>query len=373
MACVTSRPPVSSRRNNFDVLRLGAALLVVATHSFAVVDQPEPASILDASRGTWGHFGVLIFFSISGYLIAQSWDRDPAPGRYLTKRASRIFPALAVMTIVTVAVFGPLTTDVTLREYVTSPNTWLYPIVKTALFIPGNVDPPGIFHAVPYDGVNPSLWTLPVEFTCYTVLMLVLLSRLRPLVATIALTVVTTALSEPALWAATPLAAITGNALFSQSILVMATFFGGAALYQARARIRLNAGVAAIALVALVAAGFTPWGGLAVPFLMPYVVLSVALALPVLPLGRLRGWDLSYAVYLYGFPVQQYVVHLTGTDSALVVFLVATAALLPIAALSWRFVEKPALEWGRSRGRRVPLANGAAARRIEDATTSDSA
>ncbi|HET8958572.1 MAG TPA: acyltransferase [Microcella sp.] len=350
---MTSRPPVPSRLNNFDVLRLGAALLVVGTHSFAVVAQPEPASILDASRGTWGHFGVLIFFSISGYLIAQSWQRDPLAGRYMLKRASRIFPALAVMTVITAAVFGPLTTDVTLREYVASPNTWLYPIVKTALFVPGNVDPPGIFHAVPYDGVNPSLWTLPVEFTCYTVLMIVLLTRVPPLVATIALTVGATALSEPALWAATPLAGLTANALFSQSILVMATFFGGAALYLARARIPLHAGVAALALIALVLVGFTPWGGLAVPFLMPYVVLSAALALPVLPLGRLRGWDLSYAVYLYGFPVQQYVVHLTQTDSALVVFILATVALIPIAALSWRYVEKPALEWGRRRLRRV--------------------
>lgn len=349
MASVTSSPPAASRVNNFDILRLGAALMVVATHSFAVVDQPEPASILDASRGTWGHFGVLIFFSISGYLIAQSWERDPVAGRYLLKRATRIFPALFIMTVATVALFGPLTTDVSAREYVTSPNTWLYPIVKTALFIPGNVDPPGIFHATPYEGVNPSLWTLPVEFTCYTVLMVVLLTRLPPLLVTGALTVAAAALSEPALWAATPLASLTANALFSQSILVMATFFGGALLYQARQRIPLNAVAAAVVLAVLVIAGFTPWGGLLVPFLMPYVVLSAALALPVVPLGRARGWDLSYAVYLYGFPVQQYVVHLTQTESALIVFVLATVALLPIAALSWRYVEKPALAWGRRR------------------------
>ncbi len=346
---VTSTLPPDHRANNFDVLRLIAAVLVVLTHSFAVVGLAEPAAVLNPAGGTWGGVGVLVFFSISGYLIAQSWHRDPSPGRYLLRRSSRIFPALAVMTVVTAAVLGPLTTDVSLRAYASDPNTWLYPIVKTLLFVPGDVDPPGIFAGLPYDGVNPSLWTLPVEFACYTLLMVVLLLRLPPLWATGMLTLGAAALSVPALWAWTPLGAVIGSALFGQVILVVGTFFGGALLFHLRDRVRLHPVGALVGAAAIVVAGLVPGGVALTPLLYPYVVLSIALAVPVLPLRWLRGWDLSYAIYLYGFPIQQLVVHLTGTDSPWVVLGLAMLLLAPIAALSWNLVEAPALRWARGR------------------------
>ena len=76
----------TSRHNNFDILRLSAAIMVVSSHSFAAVRENQPPSFLDPFGNAWSYLGVLIFFSISGYLIAQSWIRDPSPGRYLARR-----------------------------------------------------------------------------------------------------------------------------------------------------------------------------------------------------------------------------------------------------------------------------------------------
>jgi peptidoglycan/LPS O-acetylase OafA/YrhL len=338
----------TSRHNNFDILRLSAAIMVVSSHSFAAINEYQPSSFLDPFGNAWSYLGVLIFFSISGYLIAQSWVRDPSPGRYFAKRGSRIFPALLVATAFTSLVLGVFTTNVNLLEYFGSPNTWLYPIVKTLLFIPGNVDPPGIFHDTPTGLVNPSLWTLPVEFACYVAIMVALLARAPAwrLTATGLGAVMGGALSVQPIWSSTPLAPLTDHAVFNYAIVLATAFFTGAflSLCVARWGWRFSPIVAALFAVVLVLASHIPSGSVLLPLFAPYIVLTLALGVPAVPLGRLRGWDLSYAVYLYGFPIQQVIVQVTHTTSALLVFGLAVAILIPLAALSWRFVERPSLE-----------------------------
>jgi peptidoglycan/LPS O-acetylase OafA/YrhL len=56
------------------------------------------------------------------------------------------------------------------------------------------------------------------------------------------------------------------------------------------------------------------------------------------------GRDWSYGTYLYAFPVQQFVLWISNkTLGPYELFVLAFAATLPCAALSWRFVEQPAL------------------------------
>lgn len=353
------QPPRARRDNNFDVLRLLAAALVLLSHSFAVVGITEPSAILDPSGGSWGHVGVLIFFSISGYLIAQSWTGDPSPGRYLIKRVFRIIPALAVMTVATAFVLGPLTTNVSMRDYFGSSHTWLYPVVKTLLFVPGNVDPPGIFAGNPWVGANPSLWTLPVEFLCYLLVMALLSVRVLRVATCATVVVAGTLLSQPGLWAGTPLDRYVTNAGINESLIVIAAFFTGTLLFLFREKIRLRLTVALAFLVVLVVFELIHWAGFLTPVLFPYVVLTAALTAPVVPLGRFRGWDLSYATYLYGFPLQQLVVSVTNTREPYAVFGLVFVIIAVVAAASWRWIERPMLALGkrivrRSRDRRRP-------------------
>jgi len=148
--------------NSFDLLRLVAAVLVVISHQFALLGKAEPHVF---GNTTLGFFGVIIFFVLSGWLISQSWVRDPEPRRFLLKRCLRIFPALLVIVLFTVLVIGPITTSLSFSEYLKEPLTWNY--LRTALL---NVQHylPGVFENLPYRGVvNGSLWTLPIEFVMY--------------------------------------------------------------------------------------------------------------------------------------------------------------------------------------------------------------
>jgi peptidoglycan/LPS O-acetylase OafA/YrhL len=64
--------------------------------------------------------------------------------------------------------------------------------------------------------------------------------------------------------------------------------------------------------------------------------------LPVIPAARFG--DLSYGLYIYGWPVEQAVMWLYGGHAAWwQVFLIAVPATAALAFLSWHLVERPIL------------------------------
>src|SRR5665213_1599973 len=97
--------------NNFDLLRLFAALLVFWFHALVFTGRPAP---LLFSWVTPGPLGVYVFFLISGYLVSKSWQSDPHAGRFLARGSLRIFPALVVLTTL---ILGPALTTLPLTEY----------------------------------------------------------------------------------------------------------------------------------------------------------------------------------------------------------------------------------------------------------------
>jgi hypothetical protein len=151
--------------NNFDLLRLFAALLVLWSHAHTLAGRPEPLLL---SWATLGPVGVFIFFVISGYLVSISWNADPNIGRFLARRLLRLIPALIVVILLSMFVLGPLVTTLPLADYFSHPHFSLY-LLNIVLHPVYSL--PGVFEhmRVPY-AVNGSLWSLPVEFLMYLVL-----------------------------------------------------------------------------------------------------------------------------------------------------------------------------------------------------------
>lgn len=161
----------SSRVNNFDLIRLFAATVVITEHSFVLAS--GKATNAASAAGT---FGVAIFFSLSGYLIAKSWLRDPSPIRFLTKRFLRIMPALVATTLLAAFLLGPVVTTLRFGEYLKHPATWNY-VINNARMFPITHKLPGVFISNPFPAsVNISLWTLPIEALAYSAALVLGLS-----------------------------------------------------------------------------------------------------------------------------------------------------------------------------------------------------
>ncbi len=71
-----------------------------------------------------------------------------------------------------------------------------------------------------------------------------------------------------------------------------------------------------------------------------FSVLPVVVRLPKIP-------DISYGVYLWGWPVQQTVVNLLPTMGYRGSLLVTYTTVCTLALISWFLVEKPSIQFGK--------------------------
>jgi peptidoglycan/LPS O-acetylase OafA/YrhL len=330
------------RRNNFDVLRLLAASFVLFSHSYALTANAEPFA--GVSGWTFGEIGVVMFFAMSGFLIAKSWSEQPRLRPFAVKRGLRLLPALVVAVSVTVFVIGPLFTVLPISSYFADPTTWVY-LVRCSLLITFFGTLPGVFEDNPYpDAVNGSLWTLPVEACCYAMAAALgsigLLRRSRVLVAFSAVLVLCVTPLSPISIA--PAGGTTGGNL-TLVIMLGATFVLGSLAYSIRARLHLSW----IILVLLMVLWIATWGG---GWTTATGVLAIAFAVLVLAF-RTPAWlrrltahgDVSYGIYVYAFPVQQSVAAIWPSVSPLLMFAIAYPVTYGLAFVSWRLVERPAL------------------------------
>ena len=115
----------SSGRNNFNLIRLFAAWLVIYGHAWAITGSAGGDLVTHLTRFKFaGGVAVDVFFFISGYLIAQSWERSSDGVDFAAKRLGRIYPGLVVATLFSIVLVGAAMTTWSQADYWSSPVTW---------------------------------------------------------------------------------------------------------------------------------------------------------------------------------------------------------------------------------------------------------
>lgn len=337
------------RHNNFDALRVMAALMVIHGHGWVLAGFQGP--------GLWGvpfgRVGLDVFFSISGYLVTASWERTPRLPAFLAKRVLRIFPGLAACVLLTVLVMGPLATRLPLADYATDHRTFLY-LANIALL--NELFLPGVFEGMGERGaVNGSLWSLLPEFACYlsVPLLAVVAGRRRPAVLAV-LAFLIGGLGVYLFYGYAGPAPRLYNVDLKYAFVEVPFFFIGGALQLLERRFgdrlwRADACLLFFSGNYFISTWFGWWN---LPFewlTVPYMVLCFGrMSLPVIRRAGRFG-DLSFGLYLYAFPVQQLV--LAFLPGAAFPVLLCTAITAGLAFLSWHLVERPALRLRRGTGR----------------------
>jgi len=293
---------------------------------------------------------VKVFFAISGYLVTESYCRQPFAGRFALRRAARIWPGLLVNGLVCALLLGPLVTALPLAEYFTSAGLPRF-LFKIAVLDPGPLNLPGVLFADTTVGllINGSLWTLRYEVMMYAMVLLLAAARLLRLGSAVALV----GLGLVAVYFEERLAPF-GD--LGEWAWLVGFFAAGMAVRFLRDQLDFHWRYALLAAVALVL--FTWMGRLIMLFPLAGAYLAIWFARrydPALDYSRYVG-DLSYGIYIYGWPSEQLVMFLSGGHAVWWhVFFGSLAIALPLAWLSWRFVESPALRWAR-RGRGLVMA-----------------
>src|SRR5690349_23148622 len=97
-------PSDFSTRNNFNLVRLILAVMVVAYHIVVLSGGVSAAGVPELSLAA--QLGVQGFFVVSGFLVWESFARSPSLRVYAEKRARRLLPAY--VTVVVLCAIGAL-------------------------------------------------------------------------------------------------------------------------------------------------------------------------------------------------------------------------------------------------------------------------
>lgn len=335
----------TGRDNHFNLIRMIAAAGVLVSHAYPIALGPGTTEPLKPLLGvTLGTVCVYIFFVISGFFIAKSFDRSTSRTRFLEARALRLFPALIVVLLLTVLVAGVFVTEAPAAVFWSEAPVYVLRNLSLAFL---DYDLPGVFEATPYGPpINGSLWTLFYEVVCYGgVFALGLLGLLRRPKLFGAVFV-----GAAAVCVLAPHAPVPGRV--SQLALLGFPFLLGTALYVWRAWVPLHWSLLTAALCSAVLAHgtvlFAPLLVLALSYGVFWIGLMPAPAL----LAYNRLGDYSYGVYIYAFPLQQ-LLAAQGVVTPLSNMALAFPATLLCAVISWHLVEKPSL--ARVRPAPIPI------------------
>ncbi|UWQ90804.1 acyltransferase [Rhodobacteraceae bacterium M382] len=314
----------SPSSENLTLLRIVLAVAVIVSHAWPLAlgaGTGEPLEYLTGrSLGGWA---VGVFFFLSGLLITGSAERNDV-ARFWQARVCRIFPGLAVALIVTASLALASGASTNLQQL----TEW-YLRAITLVSIEHRI--PGAFALNPYpEVVNGPLWSLFHEVVAYALCAaFVLAGGTRRITLVIALVVVTTALA----WGHNVL-----PGRLSTFAPLFAAFSWGMAAYVFRDRIRVNL---FLALAGMTLALVLPWT--IVTGVVAGGLVLLALRCPIFPPMK----DVSYGLYIYGWPVAQTVVALLPGLSPEALAIISVIATYPLAWISWTYAESPGLTWRR--------------------------
>jgi peptidoglycan/LPS O-acetylase OafA/YrhL len=343
---------LDARENNFDILRLIAALGVMFGHSFWIQPaQGHPEPLLNYLGFEYsGSLSVYTFFFISGMLVTASYTRQRSAWTFLALRLARIYPALLACVLISAFVLYPALTSASKLHALTSAATVTYVIHTAGLFLTPIWTLPDLFeHNAIKGAMNLSLWTLALEAKCY---LLVLVFGLSGLLKRWWLTLLGTAAA--ALIFAYLLHIHYGPAR-DQGFFIMPPgysfyptifFLLGMAAYAARNRFYCHGTLAATSIGVFMLLRETRACQASL-----YVALCCSIlwfvSTPLLSRIKLKA-DLSYGIYLWAFPVQQVVESIFPNVDNYLGLTISIPICVTLAALSWFAIEKPAMKLARA-------------------------
>lgn len=342
---------VISRNNNFDLIRLLAALQVFLFHLKDYLGFVYPSKAFFSAIVFFP--GVPVFFVLSGFLIFSSYERNKKLMQYFKNRILRIFPALWVAFFVLFAVI-----------YFHGYQPSLFSLIKwtfaqLTLF---QYHHPAEIQT--YIGGNPNaaLWTIQVEFSFYIMVPLFfwLTSKTKSISMTWLLVILfilsyllnyymlsfqdlNGTMFAPMVDKVFPyLFYFLAGALSYLHFEKLKRFYIGKGLYWLGAYI-LYSFIAGIHFGVYRESYFLNGYSLIGFLILSQTVISLAFTFPDLSNRLLRGTDISYGIYIYHMIVIG-IFYKHGGYGDVSAFWPAVVITINVSILSWLIVEKPALK-----------------------------
>jgi len=332
--------------NNFDIIRIVFAWLVIISHSYVLLGDVGCDWLCEATDHyiNFSYFGVKGFITISGFLILKSLQRSPNALDYLWKRILRIYPGLIVVLLLSVG----------MAYLIYQPGNHYFSFKKEAFdYITNNLSLyhnqwriHGVFDQLSNTAINGSLWTMGFEFFFYLVLLCLFPIRKwsKLLKAIVLITILILLYGN--LYHLNTLKTIDFklrvDLIFELGAFFMTGAFWGLLDWNKIPQKNVLAIFSSIVLFLIIYTKINPiWLSLVWPYLVLYIGQgSSAMATWV----HQKVEDPSYGIYLYAFPVQQCIIYFFK-PSVTILLWSSTVVSFALGIASWKWIEKKMLRF----------------------------
>ncbi len=340
--------------NNFDMLRLFAALQVAYCHFSEHLELRSITGFTFICKVLAMFPGVPIFFFISGFLISRSFEHNTPILNYSMNRALRIFPALMVcglLSVLTITLSGYLkTVELDLTSYL----IWLVSQISFFQFYD-----PGFLAGYGIGQTNGSLWTIFIELQFYILIPLLYLSanklNTKPFFSVLVFILIIIFLIFHKIYyvhmdKSLPLYWLLGKTfapyvyMFLIGVFIQRNFNF---FYKYLANKFVFMLCLYIILYTFCDKYFSISKGNRLDptlyFLLCCAIFSFAFSFRALSAKVLKSYDISYGVYLYHMPVANLFIYL-GLTGKTVYFFVALCISLLMGTISFVYIERPMMK-----------------------------
>lgn len=331
-----------NKNNNFNVLRLSAALVVLYIHSYGLSGQvpDQMTTPIAYFIAQIGNLGVDMFFLISGFLVTRSYLSRKNIRAFLWARFLRIYPSLFFALLFSIFIVGWYDTQLETKNYLLHHRLPIFFLTNLSLY-KTELSLPGVFvDNVFKNSINGSLWTLPAEARLYLYVVLCgMLGLFSKRYRSILFACVMLGLY---LFYPEHIPLIADNDLYFYPAFL---FLIGSLFYINKAFIPANGWLVLVLLMLLVyTVYFLPeCKAIIYTLSLPYFVFWGAYNGSWLNVTNKLG-DYSYGLYIYAFPIQQFIISRSPDLSVDRFFVYSVLLALIPAILSWHLLEKPALK-----------------------------
>jgi peptidoglycan/LPS O-acetylase OafA/YrhL len=342
---------IALKQNNFDLVRLIAAIQVFFTHAIDHLDIQNPVINFLYYKILIFFPGVPIFFTVSGFLIYASYERNKDDlKKFYQNRILRIYPALIVCIFFTLLL---LWLDSTTNIFNVNLLSWLIAQITFFQFYT-----PDILRFWGVGTPNGSLWTISVEIQFYLLIPLIyfLFRSKNKWIIIFSFVFIFSLLNNIIFNDRSHLFGKLYN-LFIFKYLYY--FLFGVLAYKCWDFLHHIFIKRFVFITVLYTLYFVFFGNILKYDISSYFITSpftfiahVLLSLWTLSLAYtgvglsdrlLGGNDISYGVYIYHMPVVNYLVHHSYKNKALYLF-IAFMITLTLAFFSWKLVEEKMLK-----------------------------
>lgn len=335
------------RRNNFDLIRLLAALQVVYGHSLAHLK----------IENTLFHFsylkyfpGVPIFFTVSGFLIFWAYDRNPILKKYMINRSLRLYPALYICLALTIFMLLISSSG----KFINHKEFYAWILTQISFF---QFYTPDILRFWGVGTPNGSLWTIAVEVQFYILvpLLFLLFKLIKREILLLSLIIISIFLNF--IFSTIP-ENIFQKLTFVSIAPYLFNFLIGSLFYIYWDKLRkvienkfffwffsyilyvtILGEVLGYSLLAYQMDNILQVFSV---FFLAFVILSFAFSFKNLSENLLNNNDISYGIYIYHMLVVNTLVEMNFINEIKYLILVFIVTII-LAYASWKIIEKPAL------------------------------